>query len=404
MRAPSRRSALLVAAALVPVLALAAFGIVRATTGEGTTEAERTATRSILNPHPAAGPFTADGTTLADCGNSGDPRRCLEQAFGNLAYRTTGKRALAVMAARGAEQPDVSAGCHRIAHTIGAAVLAREDGDAAAALAEGDSTCWSGFYHGLLERALAPARSTEELGRLIATLCEPRGESWPQFTLYQCLHGLGHGLMLRTGNARDASLQMCGRLKDQWSRQSCHGGVFMESFSPSLDLKPPPFDAARPLEPCPTVAQQYKLYCYLQVADNLVRGLDYDWAAVAGACDTEPAPDWRDVCFQSYGRQASGTNYGRPAAVARLCSIAGDGGDSGCVYGAARDIASNAASGAPAATFCRVLQAGLVARCFEGVGTIVATLETDQAEVRRQCDALARDQRGACLRGAGLPA
>jgi hypothetical protein len=403
MRAPSRRSAVLVVAALVPVLALVAVGIVRASTGGESAGVERTAARSILNPHPAAGPFAVDDTTIPDCSDQGDKRRCLEQAFGNLAYRTSGKWALAVMAARGEKQPDVSADCHRIAHTIGAAVLAREKGDTATALAEGDSTCWSGFYHGLLERALAPARSADELGDLLATLCDPHGKKWPQFTLYQCLHGIGHGLMLRTGNALDASLELCGRLPDQWSRQSCHGGVFMESFSPSLDLKPPPFDAAHPLEPCPTVAEQYKLYCYLQVADNLVRGLEYDWAEVARACDTEPIAFWRDVCFQSYGRQASGTNYGRPTAVAQLCDTAGESGASGCVYGAARDMASNAASGAPAATFCRVVDAHLVARCFEGVGTIIATLETRRADARAKCVALARDQSGACLRGAGLP-
>jgi hypothetical protein len=51
-----------------------------------------------------------------------------------------------------------------------------------------------------------------------------------------------------------------------------------------------------------------------------------------------------------------------------------------------------------------VLEAPLVDRCFEGVGTIVATLETRRAEVRRQCAVLARDQRAACVRGAGLPA
>ena len=124
MRAPSSRSALLVVAALVPAVALAALGVVRITSG-GETGTERAASRSILNPHPAAGPFAVDDTTLADCGDASDRRRCLEQAFGNLAYRTTGKRALAVMATRGAEQPDVSAGCHRIAHTIGAAVLAQ---------------------------------------------------------------------------------------------------------------------------------------------------------------------------------------------------------------------------------------------------------------------------------------
>ena len=56
----------------------------------------------------------------------------------------------------------------------------------------------------------------------------------------------------------------------------------MESFSPSLDRRAPAVRRGPPLEPCPTVTQQHKLYCYLQVADNLVRGTNYDWTAVAG--------------------------------------------------------------------------------------------------------------------------
>jgi len=179
----------------------------------------------------------------------------------------------------------------------------------------------------------------------------------------------------------------------------------MESFSPSLDLKPPPFDTTKPLEPCPSVAVEHKLYCYLQVADNLVRATAYSWPKVAAGCATEPSRRWRAICFQGYGRQASGNNYGRPAAVAKLCAVTGtQGGEAECVYGAARDIASNAASGAPAAVFCRVVARGLRARCFEGVGTILATLATDTRVVREQCVQAAGTYRAACIRGAGLPA
>jgi hypothetical protein len=210
--------------------------------------------------------------------------------------------------------------------------------------------------------------------------------------------------MLRTGYALEASLDMCTRLEDDWSRQSCDGGVFMESFSPSLDEEPPPFDADDPLAPCPRVAAGHKLYCYLQVADNLVRGLDYDWPKVADACATEAVATWRAICFQGYGRQASGNNYGRPASVAELCSTAGPLGESDCVYGAARDMASNAASGKPAATFCGLLGARLVARCFEGVGTILQTLDPSPAVVRNACASLTTTHRADCLRGAGVTA
>jgi hypothetical protein len=178
----------------------------------------------------------------------------------------------------------------------------------------------------------------------------------------------------------------------------------MVGFSPSLSDEPPPFDANDPLAPCPRVAEAHKLYCYLQVADNLVRGTNYDWAQIARDCDTEKAATWRAICFQGVGRQVSGNNYGRPASVARLCAIAGATGQADCVYGAARDIASNAASGKPAAVFCRLLGGALVAKCFEGVGTILATLDPAPTVVRRACASLTTAHRADCLRGAGVAA
>lgn len=387
----------------VPLLAVGGWLGVRAMGSDAEPSGVPDPAGSVLNPHPAAGPFEVDDTAVDDCEDAqGDVRRCYEQAFGNVAYRTSAKDALALATARGAAFPGISSNCHRIAHTIGAAVLAREDGDVATALAEGDSTCWSGFYHGLLERALAPARSTGELGRLIRSICDSNAAGWTTFTRYQCLHGIGHGLMLRTGNALDTSLDLCTRLADQWSRQSCDGGVFMEGFSPSLDDTPPPFDPGDPLAPCPTVADAHKLYCYLQVADNLVRGRSYDWKLVAGDCDTEAAATWRAVCFQSYGRQASGNNYGKPRQVAALCAIAGSSGESDCVYGAVRDIASNAASGVPARLFCRIVGSALRGRCYEGMGTILATLETAETGVRERCAELGGDYRRECELGAGL--
>ena len=251
-----RRLILIATLLLVPILAVGAFVVVKAM-DDDPQAAPAPQGGSVLNPHPAAGPFEADDTTLADCAElTAEVRACYEQAFGNLAFSSNAKATLAEVVVQEAKIPEVAANCHRIVHTVGAAVLARWKGDVASALVEGDSTCWSGFYHGLLERALAPARSTGELGRLIRDLCDPTGKNWPTFTHYQCLHGIGHGLMLRTGYQRDVSLDLCTRLADQWSRQSCDGGVFMEGFSPSLGDEPPPWDPANPLEPCPSVADR----------------------------------------------------------------------------------------------------------------------------------------------------
>ncbi|MFN8223567.1 MAG: hypothetical protein U0R50_10045 [Gaiellales bacterium] len=396
-----RRSRLIAVAAALPIAIIAIVGVIHLVREPARDEVTPQG-GSVLNPHPAAGPFERNGTKLDDCETATEPRACYEQAFGNLAYETDAKTALAAAVDAGRTNSGISSDCHRIAHTIGAAVLARYDGDVSNALAEGDSTCWSGFYHGLLERALAPARSTGELGRMIRNLCDPTGKNWPAFTHYQCLHGIGHGLMLRTGYQRDMSLELCTRLPDDWSQQSCDGGVFMEGFSPSLGDQPPPFDRKDPLAPCPVVADRHKLYCYLQIADNLVRGYEYDWQRVARACRRAESDYWTDICYQSYGRQASGNNYGNPQAVADLCDVAGRRGEIECVYGAVRDMVSNAAGAAPARGFCAVVGDRAVNRCFEGAGTIIGTLETSPEAIRAACEELTTSHLESCTGGAGL--
>ena len=343
---------------VVPVLALARRRVRRAGTRS---TAEHPAAADILNPHPAAGPFAPDETRVEDC-RRGATTSAAASSRRSATSLTARRQASAGAHGRDGARPtaEIKAGCHRIAHTVGAAVLAREDGNIGAALADGDSTCWSGFYHGLLERALAPARSTRSSGTLIATLCDPSEQNWPPFTHYQCLHGLGHGLMLRTGYALDASLDMCTRLPDEWSRQSCDGGVFMESFSPSLTRRAAAVRRERPARPVPCAsAEDHKLYCYLQVADNLVRGTSYDWAPRGRRLRhrNERRPGGRSASRATGARPRATTTAGRRASR-ELCSIAGVDRQSDCVYGAARDIASNAASGRPAATFCRLLASG----------------------------------------------
>src|SRR5262245_11217919 len=115
-----RRTVLLLAGLVLPVLVLGALAVVQLSGDE-----TNPASADILNPHPAAGPFDPDDTRLEDCVDGSDRRRCFEQAFGNVAYRTSGKEALALMAEREVTEPEIKAGCHRIAHTIGAASLAR---------------------------------------------------------------------------------------------------------------------------------------------------------------------------------------------------------------------------------------------------------------------------------------
>src|SRR5687768_12476645 len=92
--------------------------------------------------------------------------------------------------------------CHQLSHEIGHAGY-RKYGNIAAAFEHGDSFCWSGYHHGVLESYVQEI-GVEELPKRLPTVCDgvPGRESYT-FGFFNCVHGLGHGLMAVTDDKVD---------------------------------------------------------------------------------------------------------------------------------------------------------------------------------------------------------
>ncbi len=302
------------------------------------------------------------------------------------------------------EDRAVEAGCHRIAHTIGSAGLARNRGNVAKTFAEGSASCWSGYYHGILERAFADVTTRAELGRVAARLCDDEGIRSNTYLAYQCVHGLGHGLMIQSGYAMPVALDVCDRLRTDWDRTSCSGGVFMENISSSYNVQSQWVKEDNLVYPCDSdiVQTDFKVYCYLMVTSRILQETGYDWKRAAQICrGVDPA--WVGTCFQSFGRDASGFSRQDPRRILELCRIAGTG-QSDCIYGAARDMSSNYAGGREASELCRQAPRGERGRCFDGIGTILGTLHSAERDRRAACVELTTRHLTDCLRGAGFAA
>ncbi len=235
------------------------------TTDEIADVARYVSTAAASSPVSVAAKFKPDDTVLADCAGDG---ACFEQAFGNLAYRRGPKVALARFAAMIDTDPTVAV-CHRIAHALGAGALAHYDGDVGRAFADGSAVCWSGYYHGILERAFVGV-SEDELPAVSRRLCGSAEVRRNDFTAYQCVHGLGHGLMIYTDYDMPLALATCDALATQWDQTSCTGGVFMENLQTSYGTKSKWLRDDDPLYPCPTLAERHKLYCYLMVTSRIL--------------------------------------------------------------------------------------------------------------------------------------
>jgi cytochrome c553 len=342
--------------------------------------------------------FEPDKTTIAGCEQSQKPF-CFRQAFGNLAYREGPQKALAQLAVDDQKIAEVHADCHQISHWIGHAGLVYYHHNAGQALSHGAMTCNSGYYHGVLQLALAglPRSVVVKKAR---TLCNAPAVNKDDFLLYQCVHGLGHGLMIYSGDDLPWSLSTCHKLLTGFDRVSCTGGVFMQNLDTTMGVSRY-LRAKNPLYPCTAVASRDKVYCYLMVTSRILALDGYNWRKTAAWC-RKSEPGWVQTCFESYGRDASGTTQYAPQQTIRLCLLAGaNAGD--CMYGAARDYGNNYAGGPEGSRLCTAAPVRYRSRCFEGIGTILGSLHPLASQRTAACDAVTPKRfRRDCYRGAAV--
>ena len=351
---------------------------------------------TALPLHPIAGSFVPDDTQLSACSDES----CFQRAFGNIAYREGPKSAIALVGdvyGSGASQS-----CHRIMHAIGAATLARYRGSVARTFADGDSSCGSGYYHGVLERSLVNVKSRQPdvLAPVARTLCDDAASLTPWIE-YQCLHGLGHGLMIATGLDLPISLEVCSRLGRWWDRDACRSGVFMENLSSSYGVRSRWLRDEDPVYPCNWVGLEAKRRCYQMVTSVILPSVGEDWIRAAEICRNVES-SFVYMCFRSYGRDAS-SRSGRDAdTTIETCSLASPfGGEAECVFAAAQDVVSNYTDGDRARPLCEAVRSSLAERCYEGLGSVMGRLRRTVGARLADCRALTASAVlvEACMRG-----
>ena len=213
----------------------------------------------------------------------------------------------------------VSSDCHQVAHDLGndAAI---HYGDLGVALSYEGSACWSGYYHGVVEYTLS-AYDNDQLFEELPTVCSEAAAELYSFTHYNCVHGVGHGVMLRLEADLFTSIPYCERLSDPWERSVCIGGVFMENIvSAQQGAVEPTLDQDDLVYPCNAVVEDYMDECFSMQTSWMLWQLDYDFEAGFRLCDGVGAA-MVDDCYRSMGRDISGTQKLAVDRVVELCSL-----------------------------------------------------------------------------------
>ena len=269
----------------------------------------------------------------------------------------------------------VRAQCHPLTHVIGrtAAGMFSSVGEA---YLNGDSFCWSGYYHGVME-GIIDVIGYSNITSSMDSICQDvavRGRY--NFDHYNCVHGLGHGVMVLTQNELFDSLKICDNLQDSWERSSCWSGAFMENII--VDNKnhvTKYLNPADPLYPCNAVGEQYKGTCYLMQTSYMLKVTNEDFAKVFALCGAVEA-NFQSVCYQSLGRDASGHSVSDGTRTKAVCVLGKDFmQQSNCVIGAVKDFISYHHSDVEAKALCSSFEdVQLQAVCFSTAESYVKIL------------------------------
>lgn len=289
---------------------------------------------------------------------------CLEKQYQTVTQQQGVTAAFTRLKAAYKSDPNVQADCHQLAHVIG-----RTEADLVnnidEAYVQGDNFCWSGYYHGVME-SIVSRIGVAALPSRIPTICAQIKAQKPySFYDYNCVHGLGHGIMDVYNGDIFKSLKLCDLLKDPWDAQSCYGGVFMQNVMNEIVLGhgKPLFKADDPMYPCTAVDDQYKEQCYLMQTSHALQAANEDFATVFSECSAVESK-YVDTCYQSLGRDASGNSDSTVGQTRASCML-GKTLDArrNCIIGAVKDFVSYYHSDTQANQLCLSLDSDLQSVC-----------------------------------------
>lgn len=211
--------------------------------------------------------------------------------------------------------------CHQEAHNIGRMgyQIYKEK-----AFGECNASCHSGCYHGAMEKFLNE-QGTEKLAENIDRICK----SFPtSFSVFECLHGVGHGVLAYVDYDLPESLKECQKLSDTFGRDSCYGGVFMENILTGQGLGASEkyhntkwVNKTDPQYPCNAIDKDASVQhqCYLMQTSWMLTTNNYNFDKVAAECLKTP-DSFISVCFKSFGRDAAGHTLRNPQKIVEICS------------------------------------------------------------------------------------
>lgn len=288
--------------------------------------------------------------------------------------------------------------CHQPAHIIGRISY---EIYGANSFKEGNASCHSGYYHGAME-AFLQEKGTDNITENVDTLCSLFDTN---FGTFECLHGVGHGVMAYEDYDLPKSLKVCSRLQDPFSVNSCYGGVFMENIIVGSGGGTVPGHQTKwlsddPHFPCNIFNDLGIVYqCYQMQTSRMLDLYEHDFDKVVEECE-KATPQMIPVCYKSLGRDASGFTLRDGEKTIEICEkISNKEYFPHCIEGAINVVIDFWGQGLndQASRFCDAITGEQRKYCYEIIAHRIPYIFTNTDDIKRVCDTFTPEYKPLCI-------
>jgi len=257
--------------------------------------------------------------------------------------------------------------------------------------------CGGSIFHGVVQNHLqlqkfngVPLNDID-----IYEVCSKYKDDTAFINRWQCIHGLGHGLIDIYDYDTRSALIRCEEFELRLEQISCGKGVFMQNQVHWTETKTGDFDEIDLYYPCNAAPSKYMPTCYhyhinyMSIKSGGIKIQIYDAFDI---CDKISPEEMIKYCYYGLGRQLQSRTFLDWDRALFLCQQ-GDRQDlhSYCVEGMLMTLVNGDTDPSYGFSFCEGLPLEFKQTCYNGLGKWVSMLSSNFDERQKLCSMAEND-------------